>query len=140
MIMEIVQTTKASLPAVPAMPPIENSTRAGTPLATQNAPRQSMARCSVPVVGLAYVVVMVFPRSGFDLAVQTKTATHRAPMHGGVKEPKWCLGALPETERPASGCTGCHHAAACGARPPKVLADASKFDVAQRGHANSCTT
>jgi hypothetical protein len=31
---------------MPAMPPIENNTSAGTPLATQNAPRQSMDRTS----------------------------------------------------------------------------------------------
>src|SRR4029450_7068417 len=32
------------MPTVPAMPPIEKTTRAGTPLATQKAPFQSMAR------------------------------------------------------------------------------------------------
>jgi hypothetical protein len=44
MIMDTIQIRKATLPAVPAMPPMEKSTRAGTPLATQNAPRQSMVR------------------------------------------------------------------------------------------------
>jgi hypothetical protein len=43
MIMDTVQTSKATLPATPAIPPIENNTRAGTPLATQNAPFQSIA-------------------------------------------------------------------------------------------------
>jgi hypothetical protein len=33
---------------MPEMPPMENSTSAGTPLATQNAPFQSMARRSAP--------------------------------------------------------------------------------------------
>src|SRR5688572_10296707 len=47
MIMETVQTRKAIFPATPAMPPIENNTRAGTPLATQNAPFQSIARTSL---------------------------------------------------------------------------------------------
>ncbi len=70
MIMETVHTTKASLPAVPAMPPIENSTSAGTPLATQKAPRQSMARCSVfslnsPAVGSYVVVICSDPRQFF---------------------------------------------------------------------------
>jgi hypothetical protein len=46
MIIEMIHTRNASFPVVPAMPPIENRTRAGTPLATQNAPRQSMARRS----------------------------------------------------------------------------------------------
>ena len=36
--MEIVQTSQDALPTVAAMPPIEKSTSAGTPLATQNAP------------------------------------------------------------------------------------------------------
>jgi len=44
MIMEMIHTRKASLPVVPAMPPMEKSTRGGTPAATQNAPFQSMAR------------------------------------------------------------------------------------------------
>lgn len=47
-IMETPQIAKATLPAVPAMPPIENRTRAGTPLATQNAPRQSIDRTNCP--------------------------------------------------------------------------------------------
>jgi hypothetical protein len=41
---ETIQTAKAGTPTVPAMPPMEKTTRAGTPLATQKAPRQSMAR------------------------------------------------------------------------------------------------
>ena len=48
MIIEMIQTRKASLPVVPAMPPIENSTRGGTPAATQKAPFQSNARTSSP--------------------------------------------------------------------------------------------
>ncbi|WP_379073286.1 hypothetical protein ACFJIU_02270 [Mesorhizobium sp. UC74_2] len=47
--MDTVQMAKAMLPPTPAMPPIENSTRGGTPLATQNAPRQSMVRCRFPL-------------------------------------------------------------------------------------------
>lgn len=38
------QATKASFPAVAPMPPIEISTSAGTPLAIQNAPFQSIVR------------------------------------------------------------------------------------------------
>ena len=44
MIMETVQIRKASFPVVPAMPPIEKRTSAGTPLATQNAPVQLIER------------------------------------------------------------------------------------------------
>src|SRR5262249_31695613 len=47
MIIEQVHTAKAGMPTVPAMPPIEKTTRAGTPLATQKAPLQSMARLRV---------------------------------------------------------------------------------------------
>src|SRR6185295_12863370 len=43
--MEMVQTSQDALPTVAAIPPIENSTSAGTPLATQNAPVQSIFRC-----------------------------------------------------------------------------------------------
>ena len=46
--MEMIHTRKASFPVVPAMPPIENSTSGGTPLATQKAPFQSIALCSRP--------------------------------------------------------------------------------------------
>ncbi len=44
MTMEAVQMTQDSLPTVAATAPIENSTRGGTPLATQKAPVQSMPR------------------------------------------------------------------------------------------------
>jgi hypothetical protein len=40
-------------------------------------------------------------------------------MHGGAKEPKRLA---------------FQGAAACRTRPPEAIADASKFDVAQRGH------
>ena len=50
MTIEMIQTTKASLPVVPAMPPMENRTSGGTPAATQNAPFQSRARISLPSV------------------------------------------------------------------------------------------
>src|SRR5258706_16460917 len=46
---DTVQITHDSLPTVAATAPIENNTRGGTPLATQNAPVQSMPRSS-PVV------------------------------------------------------------------------------------------
>src|SRR5580692_5946759 len=44
------QTSHESLPTVAATAPIENSTSGGTPLATQNAPVQSMPRSS-PATG-----------------------------------------------------------------------------------------
>jgi len=49
---ETVQTNHDSLPTVAATAPIENSTSGGTPLATQNAPVQSMPR-SRPCIGSA---------------------------------------------------------------------------------------
>jgi hypothetical protein len=42
--MDIAQTSHDGLPTVAAMAPIENRTSAGTPLATQNAPVQSILR------------------------------------------------------------------------------------------------
>ena len=55
---EAIQMAKARLPVVPAMPPIEKSTRAGTPLATQKAPRQSMVLCNWPLAGTVASVVI----------------------------------------------------------------------------------
>lgn len=48
MTMGIIRTAKAILPATPAMPPKEKSTKGGTPAATQKAPRQLSARTSSP--------------------------------------------------------------------------------------------
>jgi hypothetical protein len=45
---ESVHTSQDGAPIVAAMPPIENNTRGGTPLATQKAPFQSIVRCSWP--------------------------------------------------------------------------------------------
>src|ERR1700739_810489 len=45
---EIVHTSHEGRPTVAATAPTENSTSAGTPLATQKAPVQSILRCSVP--------------------------------------------------------------------------------------------
>jgi hypothetical protein len=53
MIMETIHTRNATLPATPAMPPMENSTNGGTPAATQNAPRQVSVRCNSPESVLA---------------------------------------------------------------------------------------
>src|SRR5260370_33002474 len=44
---EFAQVTTDGLPAVAAIEPIENSTSAGSPLATQNAPTQLIFRCSI---------------------------------------------------------------------------------------------
>src|SRR5690349_9384671 len=60
---------KARLPVVPAMPPIEKSTSAGTPLATQKAPRQSMVLWSWPPAGAAPAVVMEVMRSPLSEAL-----------------------------------------------------------------------
>src|ERR1700712_5991300 len=48
MTMDMIQTTNASLPVAPAIPPIENRTSGGTPAATQKAPFQSNERISPP--------------------------------------------------------------------------------------------
>ena len=62
MIIEMIQTRKASLPVVPAMPPIENSTSGGTPAATQKAPFQSNARWSSPEpFSIAMIIPSVVP-------------------------------------------------------------------------------
>src|ERR1700728_3791319 len=50
---DAVQMIHESLPTVAATAPIENNTSGGTPLATQNAPVQSMPRSSCPDVGSA---------------------------------------------------------------------------------------
>src|ERR1700730_12079083 len=44
MAMDAIQMTQDSLPTVAATAPMENSTKGGTPLATQKAPVQSMPR------------------------------------------------------------------------------------------------
>src|ERR1700676_1463647 len=48
MMIEAVQTIHDRLPTIAATAPIENNTSGGTPLATQNAPVQSMPRSSCP--------------------------------------------------------------------------------------------
>jgi hypothetical protein len=53
--MEAIQMAQDSLPTVAATAPIENNTRGGTPLATQNAPVQSMPR-SRPGAGASMAV------------------------------------------------------------------------------------
>jgi hypothetical protein len=60
MSIETVHIKKARFPTIPEIPPIENSTNAGTPLATQNAPFQSMDRRSValsPIAALLSIVI-----------------------------------------------------------------------------------
>jgi hypothetical protein len=44
---------------VPAIPPIENNTSAGTPLAIQNAPRQSIALTSPPALSAPAAVFAI---------------------------------------------------------------------------------
>src|SRR4029078_560708 len=75
--MEIVQTSADALPTVAAIPPIENSTSAGTPLATQNAPVQSIFRCRPCSAASAFIpfatAAVLMARSPFVLA------THDSP-------------------------------------------------------------
>jgi hypothetical protein len=51
--METIHTTHEGLPTVAATAPIEKSTSGGTPLATQNAPVQSMPRSRPDALGCA---------------------------------------------------------------------------------------
>ena len=55
--METIHTTQDGLPTVAATAPMENSTSGGTPLATQNAPVQSMPRSSPADLGCAPLLV-----------------------------------------------------------------------------------
>src|SRR6476619_6766099 len=76
--MEIVQTSADALPTVAAIPPIENSTSAGTPLATQNAPVQSIFRCRPSSAASAVFIpfataAVLMARSPFVIA------THNSP-------------------------------------------------------------
>jgi hypothetical protein len=65
MIIETIQTTKAACPATPAMPPMLNNTKGGTPAAIQNAPRQSSVRCKLPdPVDVSFDIVFPFPVDG----------------------------------------------------------------------------
>src|SRR3979490_1593527 len=54
--METIHTTQDGLPTVAATAPMENSTSGGTPLATQNAPVQSMPRSTAADLGSAPVL------------------------------------------------------------------------------------
>src|SRR3954471_3655310 len=89
MIMDAVQIANASVPVVPAMPPIENRTRAGTPLATQKAPRQSMLRCNCPSAGCTRVVTIVLICLDSPFYVPQVTA---ATARGFVTEMAWTTG------------------------------------------------
>src|SRR5215469_17692608 len=67
--METIHTTHEGLPTVAATAPMENSTSGGTPLATQNAPVQSMPRsrpddwaCAVALAaGRSFAVLLKLP-------------------------------------------------------------------------------
>ncbi len=100
MIMENVQIRKASVPVVPAMPPIENRTSAGTPLATQNAPFQSIERWSVAVLDSGSApettVVMVLSLWKVSRPVAPRSAT------AGI----WRCGTSPFAPDPRPGAAG----------------------------------
>src|SRR6476469_9453786 len=90
---EIVQTSQDALPTVAAIPPIENSTSAGTPLATQNAPVQSIFRCrpnsvpsalTVPVVAAA--VLMATPRLSRIFQESRMTTLSRSHSHAACPD------------------------------------------------------
>src|SRR5690349_21438857 len=68
MVIETAQMTMAYLPTVPARPPIENSTKAGAPLATQNASLHVIAlRIDCGGVAAASVILTICPSCGLDL-------------------------------------------------------------------------
>src|SRR5258708_21602707 len=54
------QIRKLSFPTAPATWPMENNTNAGTPLATQKAPFQSIERRSVPEISAGEAVRSIF--------------------------------------------------------------------------------
>src|SRR5687768_10866882 len=74
--METIHTAKATLPTVPAMPPIENRTSAGTPLATQNAPFQSIVRCRL---ACAPSVIAVIEHSLVQMVLVWLSVPERRP-------------------------------------------------------------
>ncbi len=86
MIIEMIQTAKASLPVVPAMPPMEKSTSGGTPAATQKAPFQSRARMSLPSVPaeMPASTISVISEFPFDLfRTYFSYVSLNAPPRGG---------------------------------------------------------
>src|SRR4026208_906905 len=92
------------MPTVPAMPPIENTTRAGTPLATQKAPFQSMARFRTfspfAVVDVALLTDIVpsprfkshsgceSPAAGIECRLPIRIAKISSPV-SPLARPKW---------------------------------------------------
>src|SRR6202000_1093617 len=82
MAIEATHTAQDSLPTVAATAPIENSTSGGTPLATQNAPVQSMPRSS-PLAALSpsTVVAVVLTCPAFSCASHRIYVAEAAPCH-----------------------------------------------------------
>src|ERR1700685_587903 len=72
MMIEAVQTIHDRLPTIEATAPIENNTSGGTPLATQNAPVQSIPRSSWAAAGapLSATVLTPSPASLLELLLQ----------------------------------------------------------------------
>src|SRR5262245_7748821 len=67
------------MPTVPAMPPMENTTRAGTPLATQKAPFQSMARLSEfsPPAAAVALLTDIVPSPWVQVALRMRVRLRR---------------------------------------------------------------
>src|SRR5277367_1476791 len=84
MAIDAVQTIQDSLPTVAATAPMENSTRGGTPLATQKAPVQSMPRSRpallAPASGAATSAIE------FMVRAPRRVQRGRGDPSGGVQE------------------------------------------------------
>src|ERR1700740_1885061 len=85
---ETIHTTHEGLPTVAATAPMENSTSGGTPLATQNAPVQSMPRSRPAALGFgavlgagrSFAVLLKLPPVGRWKMASPDSATGQGPM------------------------------------------------------------
>ena len=88
---DAIQMTQESLPTVAATAPMENSTSGGTPLATQNAPVQSMPRSSpglfaapAAAASSAAALILQFPSQKYSDGAASAPLISRAA-HGKLK-------------------------------------------------------
>jgi hypothetical protein len=88
------------------MPPIENSTSAGTPLATQNAPVQSIFRCrlgaapSALTVPFAAVAVLMATPKGFKMTTLPPHNHAACPERSGTDDDRAALRVWPKVVSP----------------------------------------
>src|SRR6516225_5990381 len=99
--METIHTTHEGLPTVAATAPMENRTSGGTPLATQNAPVQSMPRSrpdalgssAVPAAGRSFAVLLKLPPIGRWKIASSDTATRQGRMTLSARRQRAARGA-----------------------------------------------